>query len=61
MAFLNRRAAQPAENAENSAHSEPAPEHVAEHAPHHHAAHSYVPDPRDRIDIDLDEVNGKQH
>ena len=61
MAFLNRRAAQPAENAENSAHSEAAPEHVAEHAPHHHAAHSYVPDPRDRTDIDLDEVNGKQH
>ena len=46
MAFLNRRAAQPAENAENSAHSEAAPEHVAEHAPHHHAAHSYVPTAR---------------
>ena len=61
MAFLNRRAAQPAENTENTGHSEAAPEHVAEHAPHHHAAHSYVPDPRDRSDIDLDEVNGKQH
>ena len=61
MAFLNRRAAQPAESTENNGHSEAAPEHVAEHAPHHHAAHSYVPDPRDRTDIDLDEVNGKQH
>ena len=61
MAFLNRRAAQSAENTENTGHPEAAPEHVAEHAPHHHAAHSYVPDPRDRTDIDLDEVNGKQH
>ena len=67
MAFLNRRAALPAENTEHTGHLEAAPEHeagpehVAEHAPHHHAAHSYVPDPRDRTDIDLDEVNGKQH
>lgn len=74
MSAQRPHAVSPDQNPDNPGHPAGVPDRVGEHAarrqarhagaeatPLSHAAHARVTDPRDATDIDLDEVNNKQH
>lgn len=74
MSAQHPHAVSPDQNPDNPGHPAGVPDRVGEHAarrqarhagaeatPLSHAAHARVTDPRDATDIDLDEVNNKQH
>ena len=74
MSAQRPHAVSPDQNPDNPGHPAGVPDRVREHAarrqarhagaeatPLSHAAHARVTDPRDATDIDLDEVNNKQH